>query len=463
MELENIDAIKDQYMALLSGDEKYNTLLSQLARRGADEPIFTVGELDPEADIVLEEEQRQLSEILLDLHALNNGMSELKDVIDDSISTLDDVVYTIMEAISKQMEQAEDMNMICGSDSAYDMTISVTAEDFEETSAEIINDRTLGASIVESREVAYDIVSISGNGFAGNAYVYEDGIFTSLLDDRSDPMYLMDDNTTTVFEYSRIATTNKESVNEAFINYDNKEVQCTITLIADEPVSSITIGSEDKNLLLRKLEVSTDGVSFTTWIDWDLKFQDTKQGYYNPNYIYGSNIFCFPYSYFVRITLANNATSDDTLAAQTDDGTVQILDAFRKCIALNGLKLYTSYYEDCILVSREMLDGNAVDKVALFATEYIPDHFPDYEFVEYYLIINGEEYEVVPANTGKEGISIIKYSDETESQNENTENIPETIKSIMVKVVIHPYQEQETPYISNLKLCLGKNTGIVYV
>ena len=110
-----------------------------------------------------------------------------------------------------------------------------------------------------------------------------------------------------------------------------------------------------------------------------------------------------------------------------------------------------------------MLRETAVDKISLFATEYIPDHFPENEYIKYYLIINGIEYPVVPANTGKKGINIIKYSEESSAVSEEIQLVHETIKTVVLRVVITPFQRKETPYVSNIKLCIGKNTGNVYV
>ena len=113
-----------------------------------------------------------------------------------------------------------------------------------------------------------------------------------------------------------------------------------------------------------------------------------------------------------------------------------------------------------------MLESGSVDKISLFASEYIPDHFnATIEYIKYYLAVNGTEYEIVPVNSGREGISLIKYSEVNDSSAESNKIklIEETIKNARLRVSIKTHNDKETPYVSNLKLCLGKDTGSIYV
>ena len=463
MELESINTIRQRYMTLLSGDSDYNEVLSNLAAKTEEEPIFQPGTLNPEDDLSFRTEQRQMSEVLLDLYAVNNGIVEAKNTIGNLLEALDQSLDSIQETIQKQETQVNDLNILCGNDSAYSAVIPVFASDFTDTDAEVINEYTVGATPTEDTALEYDIVSIAGNGYSGNAFVYNNGVFENETDDRSTVEYLMDENRTTVYEYSRLCTRSKQDAINGVINYDDKEVECTITLSAKEKACSLRIDTDDTDLIVRKLETSDDGVVFITRLDRDLKFNDRTQAYQDATYAYGSSMLCFPYAAFIRVTLASRTITDDTIAIQQEDETIRIVPAYRKKIALNGLRLYHTKYEECTLISRDLLDGNAVDKISLFAAEYIPDHFLDNTYVQYYLIVNGTEQEVVPVNTGKPGVQIIKYSEETSTIDDTVFLIHETIKSAVVKIIIRPYQEKETPYISDLKLCIGKMTGNIYV
>ena len=87
MELESITAIRQRYQELLSEDPKYNAVLQRLIEHTED-PILSVTVLDAESDLFYSSEQRQLSEALLDLHAINNGITEVKNVIADTVNVL---------------------------------------------------------------------------------------------------------------------------------------------------------------------------------------------------------------------------------------------------------------------------------------------------------------------------------------------------------------------------------------
>lgn len=463
MELTSINTIKERYRSLLSADERYNLILETLCAKKETDPILTVTELNGESDLQYAQEQRQLSEILLDMHGINNGIIELKNTIQNTIDTLDESVETVLNDVQKQTEQAEDSAVICGQDSAYSSVIPVFSSDFIDSGQEIIDEKTMGATLVSLEEVPYDIVSISGNGYSGNAFVYNGGAFENETDDRSVLEYIMDANDVTVYEYSRLSTKDKKEAVSGVINYDDKEVECVITLSAQQSVCKAMIRSDDTGLVVKDVEISQDGITFSSYGRKELYINDIEQSYEDPEYVYGSGILCFPYAPYIRITLASNMVLDDTIAVEAEDGSVQVKNAYRKKIALKGISLLSSEYENAAIETNNILEDSAIDKISLFALEYIPDHFPSGTYIDYYLILNGQEYPIVPVNIGRDGITIVKYSEEASSPNGNTELIHETIKTVRLKLVVHALKGQETPYVSNLKLCVGKNTGNIYV
>lgn len=463
MELTSINTIRERYRSLLSADERYNTVLQALCNKQDTDPILNFTELNGESDLSYSQEQRQLSEILLDMHALNNGMIELKDTIRSTVDTLEESVEAVLRDINKQTEQAEDSAVICGQDSVYSSVIPIFTSDFISAGQEILDEKAIGAALITLEEVPYDIVSISGNGYSGNSFVYNGGAFENETDDRSSLEYIMDANDVTVYEYSRLSTKDKKEAVSGVINYDDKEVECVLTLSAQRSVCKAMIRSDDTGLVVKDVETSQDGITFTSYGKKELYINDVEQSYEDPDYVYGSGILCFPYAPYVRITLASNTVLDDTIAIETEDGEVQIRNAYRKKIALKGISLMASEYEDMAAETGNILEDSAIDKISLFASEYIPDHFSTGTYIEYYLILNGQEYPVVPVNAGRDGITIVKYSEEASSPNANTELIHETIKTVRLKLVIHTFKDRETPYVSNLKICVGKNTGNIYV
>lgn len=463
MELESVKTIRERYRDLLAKDPSYDTTLETLIKKEAYEPIFVAGELNEESDLHYADEQRQLSEILLDMHTVNNGIIETKNRIDDAIKTIDNEIVSILESVRKQREQIEDISVLCSQDSAYSAVLPVYTSSFEDLNAETLNDKTMGALAIESERVRYDIISIAGNGYSGNAFVYNEDGFENLIYDKSQTEYILDDNDFTIYEYSRLCTRDKKEVVSGAINYDDKEVECVITLMASKAVCKAVIQSLDPNIILRKVETSDDGSTYVTRVAKDLYINRDDICYQDSEYTYGSAAICFPYSYFIRLTLASDTPLQDKIAIEKEDGTIQEINAYRKKIALQGIKLFRSNYEDTTIESSNILEDSSVDKVSLFVSEYIPDHFPPAEYISYALIINGQEHPIVPINTGRDGITVIKFSEEEYSLNGNTELIHETIKTIRVKIHIRPYNKTETPYVSNIKVCIGKNTGNIYV
>ena len=467
MELNSPKTIREAYLQLLGTDSNYNKIFMELVNRKENEPIYNYQYLNPEDAPSYDNEQRELSEITLDLNSINNGLTEIKNRAASLFSTINTQADQIEASVKKETDRIMDINMICGTDSEYNIAIPIYVTDFDEgTGFEYIGDKTIGAYLTSQNTVDYIIVSISGNGYSGNDYVYNNDVFQNEEDDRSNYDYIKDDNTVTAYEYSRLITSSKEEAIDSLINYDNKECECIITLSTTEAVCKAEILSGNNNLVIKNIEVSQDGYSFTSALSAPLYLNSVEAVYNDSTYIYGSNIICFPYCYFVRITLSSNTVESDTIAikAQDGDSVINYPNTKRKKVSINSIKLYSSQYNSVTIESKDILEAGSVDKAALFVSEYIPNHFTSGNYITYYLIINGTEYEIVPVNSSKDGIKIIKYSEQGSTATENyIQNIAETIKSARIKISISPYKNNETPYISNIKLCLGKDTGSIYV
>lgn len=462
MDLSSIRLIREKYLNLLASDAQYNDIAATLAEKSDSEPITNITDVEPESDLSFNTEQRHLSEILLDMHSINNAVQETKNEIADTINNLDNSLETIRTSIKQQMDQVDDINMLCGQESMYNMIVPVYVSDFGDTSAEMLDAKTIGASLITSDSIDYDIVSVSGNGYSGNSFVYEDGEFVMDYDDRSKVEYIADKNEITIYEYSRLCADKKQNVSSQYINYDNQPVECTVTLSAAEDVCKAKIYSPDKSLCITKLETSDDGIRYVSRLKTPLYINDVSKIYDDSFYIYGSNTLCFPYSKFVRITFSNTEATNDEIRIIKDAAPVKI-NAKRKKISIAGIELYSSTYTEAVLVSQDIVEDGNIDKVSLFASEYIPDHFPEDTYIQYFLVLNGQEYEIVPANTGNTRIKLIKYAEDEVTANDDITLLTEAVHTAQVKIVITPFNNKETPYVSNIKLCIGKNTGDIYV
>jgi len=465
MELTSPSNIRQEYLKLLSEDSRYNSVIEALLKKKSNEPIFNYSYLNHEEAPSYEEEQRQLSEIVLDLNSINNGTIEVKNKIAALIENLEAQAKIINDSIQKEEERIIDINMLCGINSEYNMTVPVYASDFgSEDDCEIIDNKTIGAKLTARNVIDYSIVNISGNGHQGNPYVYNNEKFEIDEDDRSKLEYIYDNSDITAYEYSRLNTNDKTEAVDGLINYDNKEVEVVLTLVAEEKVCKASILSENEDLILKNLEVSDDGVTFTSCLKESISINNIEKIYDDVSYIYGSNIICFPYSNYIRMTLSSNTIENDSIAIKSDETIKKYPNTKRKKIAINNIALYSSEYTSTSLTSIDILEAGSVDRIGLFLSEYVPDHFTEDTYIKYWLIVNGTEYEIVPVNSPKNGIKIIKFSEKENAISQDyVKTISETIKTASIKITIDTYKDKETPYISNIKLCLRKDTESIYV
>lgn len=465
MELISPQSIKKAYIEVLGKDKKYTNVLKKLLQKNETEPIFSFENLNYEDTPMHEDEQRTLLEVSMDLNSVNNGFIEIKNRINKLVNYIDTSLENVKESRKKEDERVSDINTICGQNSDFNMVIPIYAADFGQNGFEVINDKYIGGYVLTKTEVEFEVIDVSGNGIVGNKFVYNNDEFENEENDHSKIDYITDDNDITRFEYSRYITTDKKEIIDGIINYDQKSVELVLTLLSGTKVNKIEWLTETKDLIITKLETSNDGLEFTSQLKKPIKTQDTKKIYNDSGFIYGADILCFPYSYYVRITFSSSITENDKIAVTNDDGNVILYpNALREKIAINNIKLYGTTYDDITIESDNIITGGSVDKAGLFVSEYIPDHFTDGDYIKYYLIINGTEHEVVPVNSGKDGIKIIKFSKDSSSENNTYINtISESIKSAKIKIAISKASDKESPYIGNIKLCLGKETESIYV
>lgn len=468
MELKRIKEIRRKYIELLSEDKEYENTLKNLVNKDIKDPIFDPTKLESEDIPNYNEEQKNLSEIALDLKGINSGILEIKNKIKDLINTVDSAEANALESIKKEEQRIMDINMICGIKSEYNMCIPIYANDFEgKVQSEVLNSSSFGAKPTNLEEVEYSIVDIAGNGYEGNEYIYNNyGEEEKEIEDRSNRDFILDKNDTTCYEYSRLNTDKKEEAIDGLINYDNKEARCTITCAVKKPVCKTTLFSEDEHVVVEKVEVSNDGIGFTNIFENPLKMNEMAQSYKDISYAYGSRTICFPYSTFVRITMSSDVIRNDIVIVKDKNGVpIKTTNTRHKKVQINNISFFRSEYSKIEIKTRNILESGSVDKIGIFANEYVPDHFTANNYIKYSLIINGTEFEIIPINSDRNGTKIIKYAEKESISVKDwyTTTINETIKTAQLKITISDFKKKETPYVSNIKICLGKDTGSIYV
>lgn len=454
MAIEAVDNIRKSYTQLLAKKNDYNEVFFKMLKKQNDEPIYEAAFLHAEEQPCYLNEARELTDIMVDLSAINAGIINTKDVLSDMITKLDNSVKIIEKNISDEEERINDLNMICGNNSIYNMVIPIKEVDIEDGDFGSINSGSVFYAAPEQENmISYSVVDIFGNGCNNNSFKITGG---KNIDTKQS--YINDSSDITKFEYSRLFTVDKENELDGIINYDNKNIELILTISAEDYFCNATIISDNNNLVVKKIEISNDGYDFVVSHEGNININSKEEKYYNNAYAYGSNKICFPYCKYVRLTFESNDIFNDIESVGERNNITNIA---RKAIIINDIKLYSAEYKQANIKSGEMLEYGSIDKIGLFVNEYIPDHFHEDTYIKYWLIINGTEYEIVPLNSLKNGIKIIKHNEDTNIDiNNYIKRISETIKSVRVKILIKSFNRKETPYISNIKLCIGKDAFI---
>ena len=274
---------------------------------------------------------------------------------------------------------------------------------------------------------------------------------------------MTDNNISTYWEYSRITASNTEEYLISDFNTDGAEAKCTVTLKFNEVTNEIAIKTELKTLKVVGIKYSNDNLHYTDLDIIPFIINNKEESYKNQDYIYGSNIIAFPNSLYIKITFESTAYLDDLIAFertittdndQTDEITTIVKSAKRHVIRLNNIEARRKQYiGESIFKSKELISGNKdIYAISIFANIYLPDNLSD-DFVKFTLTINGVDHEILPINSYKNGIKMIRFS-QGKMPTEYTKYIGEKITSAYLTVSIKS-KNKITPYINNLKVLLG--------
>lgn len=466
MEYIGIKTIKDAYIDQLLTDNKIDKA-NEIISNNIDVPIFKNLEIYAESEPDISSINNSLSDITVDLLALDKEFV----AIADKYETLMDNINTRLEAVQEELlieeNRIKDLNIICGN---YNEFVSVKTLNYKYFSGNFsyYDNYTFYAynNSIDTVNDAIKIIDVQGNGFEGNKYVYKDNIFLQELIDTSNREYMIDEHISTAYEYSRLTTDNnnlKEYPKD--VNFDSEEALCTISLYSNKKIGSMKVKTDIDSIAIKDILYSNDNGNtyISCWND-EIKINDLTEIYNDSNYVYGTGIICFPTTQYLKITFKSNNTSDDSIAFTTLDTTIaekpidkiiSLPEVKRHVIKINSLNILSGKYTTATMQTQELV-GDPVESIAIFASEYIPSFFPDNEeYIKYTLSVNGIDYNVVPINSNREGIKVIRFSDIT-SSDLYVEYIKESIKTAKLTITINTSDGTSTPYISNLKICYGK-------
>lgn len=129
--------------------------------------------------------------------------------------------------------------------------------------------------------------------------------------------------------------------------------------------------------------------------------------------------------------------------------------AKRSVIKISGITAERHTYANKSIIKTTNLIKYPTKAIALYAQEYIPSHFLEDNYITYILNVNGLEYTIVPINSQRNGVKIIKNS-EIPMDKYYSVYINEPIQTAYLTIKITVPNQYETPYISQMKLLLGE-------
>ena len=416
--------------------------------------------LHPEEEPNVDEINNALTNIDKDLKYIDNNFIECANNLQSLLISTKNKILNIKDKILAEKGRQEDINILCNKYSNFSSVININ-QDNTVGNLSFTND-ILHAAITSKSKIDYSILNIDGNGFEGNKYVYNNGKFLSDVIDTSLRENIESTNLAVSYEYSRITCSNKKDLPSIFAN-DSIEAECTLEIETEENINELMLYSERNDLVLKEIYYSIDGgLTYNLDKEYNIEINNKDEKYNNQTYIYGSGIISVPEAQNFKIVLRSNGTTSDSLAyiqsfATENEITKKIKllpEANRHVIKINSLSAYKVLYSKGSLTSKEIVT-DSIKNIALYCNEYIKNGYNIGENVSYYLIVNGQEYPVVPINSNRNGKKIIK----TSSQNYKSDlvsYINEDIKSAKLKIVIPVSAEQDvSPYISNIKILIG--------
>ena len=410
-----------------------------------------------------------LTKIKADLHALDTLLSDTGIAINDLLLNTTLRLEEVKRSIISEKERYQDMMMLCNRYTDFESVKALDVDKFT-GSYNISSDGVIFAPTTQVNKINIYITDVQGNGYEGNAYVYNDGKYQKDTYNTADRSQMVDDSRSTYYEYSRLVVDEvEENAPRMIFNKDNEHALCTLYIQAEDLVNYIDITTEDSDLSIVSIQYSSDDIEYKQLEIPQITINNVLDSYGKTGYIYGSGKIAVPLSQFFKITLQANSFKTDTIAYEKtifeNDENVSansipylntvsqiVPSAKRSAIKINDIKAYKNVYSTkTSIVSPELITAHAYS-IAVFCNVYIPYPLDD-TCVKFKMTINGKEYDMVPINSDLNGIKVIRFSG-GKSSTSYTELITEPIKSAKLTIQLDN-KASATPYLNNFKVLIG--------
>ena len=464
-----ISALREAYAEELNGQDGdyFHTHANNILQKDIRLPIFFApnfnGEDEPQRPIM----QVIPTDIAIDIACIDNKIISVTENYAVLLSNTISRINAIKTKLFENQQLIKDINFISSAYNNLDTVIRLSRDDFSGAFDTMGNDRTFCAfTPTVNSQVPLTVDWIKGNGYLGNKYVLRQSSTTEFAEDVLDTKdfnNLVDNNTISALEYSRLCSTGPVASNNPDINHDNKNVICTIQLSSEKDFNTLLLDLNSSNLIVKDILISSDGNIYRSVFTKEREI--TASEYTNHNYVAGSNILSFPTTKHVQLSLSSSFTySAERLAEyktvvnneDEPESTIQLLEnIIRKVISINSIDAFYAVRQDNSTMQSRQLVSEQYNRIAVFANEYIPDNYDrTVDYIQYTLYVNGQPYQVEPINSDKTGTKLLSYTD-YQYKNENVVYLEEPIKSAQLVITIKTGDTYSTPYVGNVKICLG--------
>ena len=451
--------VRHSYLQALADEKKFDTYKLK-SNQSPNVPLFTPYYVNKEDEIKYDNINENILESSFDILNLNFNITDAAYEIESLMENVNNRIESIDEKLKAEEERVRDVNMICGNINDFNTIIPLSANNFKIKSSLYQYKNCLTASVASEEKVDVRLININGNGYVGNDYVVSkesDQLFEKDKLNTANEKYMYDNIKNTYWEYSRIFS--YDSINKSdIINID--DVSCTVQLTF-EAQNELGINElvffDDVKLSVTKIEISSDNLNWISTFEGNISPNNIDQSYSNFSYIYGSGALIFPTTKYVKITLESNYVENNKIKIND----IVFNNTYRKIIRINEIEARRVMFNSGSGTTENIITSGRAVSASVFVNEYVPDFIKNNltDEIKYILIINGKNYEVIPINSDKKGIKLIKCSKTPVKENYIT-YINEPINSLQVALVI-PAALKYSPYLANLKLCLGKQVSNV--
>lgn len=392
---------------------------------------------------------------------LKETSTDVKKLLETTTQRLDDIKNKILH----EKERLQDIVILCNKYTDFEGVIKLTKNDFLGDFS--YSNNAFYSKVENTSDEIYNITDVLGNGYEGNAYVYDTWNNSYISDtlDTSKRSAIKDKSLSTYWEYSRITASESEKHVFSEVNFDAEEAKCSLNIDFKNPVNQIVIHSDNDDLIISNVYTSNDGLSYKSTNFSPVSINSKEAQYNNHSYTYSSGVIAFEPSRYVKISLESSSYTHESIAFEKktiiEDNSKDIISTEttiletgkRHVIKINDLIGQSNNYKnETKMTSRELITNGNVNVISLFCNSYLPDGLRESD-VEFILTINGKDYKIIPVNSQKNGKKIIRFSQGT-MKSDYTEYLTESIKSAKLTIIMKS-RNGVTPYINNLKILIG--------